>query len=117
VDGWRYVGSSTRCSSAQSVICASAGSSALPRAIHELLSGQPAPSEPEADRKAHAAHDRETVSQYIERYRASGLELFERGVAERRIVDTLRPMFKQPNSPYDLSQMVDVIATLEERIR
>jgi hypothetical protein len=53
----------------------------------------------------------------IERYRASGLELFERGVAERRIVDTLRPMFKQPNSPYDLSQMVDVIATLEERIR
>jgi hypothetical protein len=87
------------------------------RALHELLSGQPAPSEPEADRKARAAHDRETVSQYIERYRASGLELFERGVAERRIVDTLRPMFKQPNSPYDLSQMVDVIATLEERIR
>jgi hypothetical protein len=59
--------------------------------LHELLSGKPAPSEPEAARKAREAHDRETVSQYIERYRASGLELFERGVADRRIVDTLTP--------------------------
>ncbi len=33
VVGWRYVSSWTRCSCAQSVICASAGSSALPRSV------------------------------------------------------------------------------------
>jgi hypothetical protein len=87
------------------------------RPLHELLSGTPAPPEDRADREAREAFDRETVSEYIERYRSTGLELFERGVADRRIVDTLRPMFERPKSPHDLTRLVDVVGTLEERIR
>jgi hypothetical protein len=86
------------------------------RSLQELLMRKMDQPEPDDAQEARQAHDRQTVAEYIRDYRAEGLELFERAVADGRIVPALREKFEHPRTVYDIRELAHTIEIVEQRI-